>query len=331
MPGYGFGNRPFGNFPFGDADWCKIVLYDEMQDFVKEQDEEAGGAYLKFVEAMCPSFEFLRRHISRFRTLQSPRQIREDLLVFFAENFGIEIDQAEPLDFRRTRASLAARWNIIKGTVDAYTVLARVHGFEVTVVPLWWDGTEFSEAEPVVFNELSEHTITSPVGGTRYQVRLGHPPVRKSTVSVRVGPILATDDGLEGMTGTDVLSGTIDYGWGYIDMLLNGPHSEAPLATYNSRVGGCPTTAAKCKTHRLRLDVVPGADIAGQSDLTISEAFSRLYGKFEDTRPIHVEFAFDDLEASAILNLGHHFDILSSDEVPADTGVRWEIVLAPTG
>ena len=139
MARYGFGNRGFGTTPWGESDWCKIVLYDELPDEVRQQDIDAGGPYLMFVQSMCPSFTWLKRHLDRFKTLTNPRKIRPDLLLYLGENFGITVDLAEPLEYQRMRVGLAARWNIIKGTIESYVVLCQVHGFEVDVQSLWCD------------------------------------------------------------------------------------------------------------------------------------------------------------------------------------------------
>lgn len=332
MPNYGFGYRDFGNHPFGGVDWCQIVLWEEMPEQMRDQDEEVGYPYKNFIEAMCPSFEWLRKYIERFRTLTDARDIRHDLLEYFAQNFGIDIDLAEPEEYQRTRANLAARWNIIKGTVESYIVLCRVHGFEVDVIPLWWDGDDYYADAPHILNEEPTFTTTTVSGDTKYRIWLKCSPSEPSTIDGSIGVVSFTDNGsgvLSSVHG-DFISGTIDYGWGYIEILLDGSYSNTPQISYDSVVGGCVDTCRKCKTHRLKLQITPGA-IGGQDELTISEAFQRLYQKLgvstgDGVIPIHVELFQVDVAGEITISIGHRYDILEGDLHTVDTGLRWELV-----
>jgi len=329
MARYGFGNRAFGTTPFGESDWCKIVLYDELPGDVRQQDVDAGGPYLKFVEAMCPSFTWLKRHLDRFKYITNPREIREDLLLYLGENFGIEVDLAEPLGYQRMRAGLAARWNIIKGILESYVVLCRVHGFEVDVHPLWWDGIKYLTTPPVVGGESPTYQRTVSTD-TRYKIWLKCAPAEPSSVVITIAGNTITDDGdgklLVGLTEV----GTIDYGWGYADLTLTGVVAGAPKATYQSVVGGCVETCRKCKTHRIRLEITTGA-IGGQSELTIADAFKRMWRKIgldtgDGVVPIHVELEYIMAEDTAVASIGHRYDILADSDVSADSGFRAEVV-----
>lgn len=329
MGRYGFGEDPFGESPFGDVDYAKIVLWDELPPEIKDDDERNGGGYRAFVEAMAPNYQWLRNHIYRFRYMTDPRQIRHDLLNWFGQNFGIKVDLAEPEAYQRMRANLAARWNIIKGTVDSYTVLCRVHGFEVNVIPLWWTGSEYSETPPEIYGEASAATMTVDGGNATFTIRFNCYPIEPGTISLRFRTFIGstftvTDDGVGGWNG---YSGSIDYGWGYATIVFPVLTNAFLNANYESVVGGCSSACVKCKTHRLRLRVVPG-DIAGQDELTIEDAFKRLYEKLgvvsgDGVIPVFVELEQLGISGSTVLSIGYHYDTLEADVYTVDYGLKW--------
>jgi hypothetical protein len=331
VPDYGFGFRPFGEEPFGDPDWCRIVLWEELPPNMQEDDEAQGYPFRTFVYSMCPSFEWLRHHIDRFEDLTNPFKVRKDLLTYLAANFGIELDLAEPEDFQRIRVSLAARWNIIKGTVEAYEVLCRVHGFEVTVIPLWWNGTEYTESGPSIYNEAITYTAVVNGPNTDFTFRFAGAPIVPGTLVVFVPnapDVTLTETGGEVFTGYP--NSFIDYGWGYATVTLSGTSYGAPLASYDSVAGGNPEDLVKTKTHRLRLRIVPGT-IGGQSELTISEAFQRLYVKLGEATgngvvPVHVELEPFLVAGSTVVSFGNQYDTLGGDQFTPDEGLNWVIV-----
>ena len=151
----GFGMDPFGVTPFGDVDWAKVVLWDELPEEKRREDEEAGGWYKKFATAMMPSFNQLRFLIykSHEHTL-SPRKARKDLLRYIAAQFGIIPDLDEPEAYQRTKIEIAGRWRLIKGTNEAYKVLCAIHGFRVVVQELWWDGVKYTTDTPTISGEV---------------------------------------------------------------------------------------------------------------------------------------------------------------------------------
>ena len=333
MPVYGYGNDPFGTWPFGDVDYCRIVLWDELPDQVKEDDRAQGYPYWSFVSSLAPSFQWIRNNIRNMQSLTDPRWIRHDLLSYFASNFGIEIDLAEPEDYQRARASLAARWNIIKGTAESYVVLCRVHGFEVNVIPLWWDGLDYTASPPVIFNEAS--TVSSVVAGgdTTFTIRVRCYPVEPGELNITLddgGPaIVITDDGAGGWNAP-ATGGAIDYGWGYMTLVYPSPTAVFSSSAYQSVVGGCVNSCDKCKTHRIRLDLIAG-DIAGHDELTVADAFERLYRKIGVGRaggvlPVHVELEQIVFDGAAPWSIGYRYDIIGADAVTVDKGLRWEVV-----
>lgn len=156
----GFGNQPFGKFPFGNSDWGLVVLWDELPDSVKQEDLDNGGWYYKFVTALVPSFNEMISLIFGMRKYKvDPATVRMDLLRYIAEKFGVILDYAEPEAYQRTRVEIAGRWRLIKGTEASYKVLCAVHGFDVEVEEIWWTGTSYSGNRPVITNDLIGVTV----------------------------------------------------------------------------------------------------------------------------------------------------------------------------
>jgi len=151
----GFGHQPFGHHPFGHTDWAHIVLWDELEERVREEDFEAGGWFYKFISALMPMFNNLITLISRYQDwVVDPRTTRKDLLKRLANNFGVVLDLSEPEDYQRMAIEIAGRLRFIKGWRESYEILCRIHGFEVDVKELWWDGEKYTENPPRVTNEV---------------------------------------------------------------------------------------------------------------------------------------------------------------------------------
>lgn len=151
----GFGNEPFGTFPFGNSDWAYAVLWAELPENIRQQDLDAGGYYYKFVTALMPGFNELKRLIyGKRKHTADPITARNDLLRYLAEKFGVILDFEEPEDYQRTRIAIAGRWRLIKGSIESFEVLCAVHGFDVVVKELWWNGTIYSDDGPQIDNEI---------------------------------------------------------------------------------------------------------------------------------------------------------------------------------
>ena len=151
--GFGFGE--FGSGLFGETDWAYHVLYTELPQRIVTQDQSEGGLYEKFVRAIALPINRLRRLINGFEeSLKDPIKIREDLLEFYAASLGLDSDPELLIDYRRMRVAIWSRFRLIKGRDEAYIVLARIHGFDATVVPLWFNGTDYVITPPSISLEL---------------------------------------------------------------------------------------------------------------------------------------------------------------------------------
>lgn len=321
----GFGNNSFGQNPFGNVDWARIVLWDELPEYVKNEDLDAGGWYYKFVTALLPTFNQLRYLIYRsHQHVLDPRTARADLLGYIARNFGIVPDLAEPEDYQRTKIEIVGRWRLIKGTTEAYEVLCAIHGFYVNVYDLWWNGNSYVTSKPLVQGEVS-----GEMGGdSSLDIRLLCYPVTPGSVIITINDGIndktITDDGDGNLSGD--ASGTVDYSFGFIDGIIDSP---LPLedteieSTYDSIEGGCASLCGGCVTHYLRLDITPGS-ISGSDSFTLSDAWARLFEKINrDIKPIHVDLLSDVFEEEFLLNIGYRFDNIESDaDIVDESGFR---------
>jgi len=151
----GFGREACGHGPFGHAYWAKAVLWDQLPEKDKLEDIESGGWFYKFVTCLMPSFEQLKTLIDRtYDGKISPRTVRPDLIRFLAQRFGIDTDLAEADIYQRMNIEIAARWRLIKGKKESYEILCKIHGFDVTVSEIWWNGTGYTIVGPSVSGEI---------------------------------------------------------------------------------------------------------------------------------------------------------------------------------
>lgn len=167
---------------------------------------------------------------------------------------------------------------------------------------------------------MSFYWSFTTLGLTYFNGRLACWPIKPNSVRIVAGSNVLVDDGNGNFTGDGV--GTIDYDYGFFSLAFSSmpPSGTQIFAFYESVEGGCADDCNKCKTHRLKLDITPGA-ISGQSQLEISDAWVRLFEKINrDVKPIHVELYVENYEENYNLSIGHRFDIIPSDEEPLDTG-----------
>lgn len=152
---HGFGHGAFGERTFGEVDWARVVLWEELPEDKKQEDLDEGGKYYDFVTSLMPSFNELKTLIYKSHEhLIDPDTVRIDLLNYVARNFGITLDLAEPEAYQRTQVEIAGRWRLIKGTDTSYEILCAIHGFNVEVKEMWWNGSTYTETGPEVTNEV---------------------------------------------------------------------------------------------------------------------------------------------------------------------------------
>jgi phage tail-like protein len=153
LTSFGFGHQSFGHRPFGHDDWAYIVLYETLPEKYLEEDANNGYFYQKFIKAVSSSFNEMRALIQKYDDLVDPNKIRTDLIKHLADSFGIETDDYNPESYQRTAIRINTRFNVIKGTQKSFEVLAKIYGFNLDITEMWWDGSEYTDEDPWVYNE----------------------------------------------------------------------------------------------------------------------------------------------------------------------------------
>lgn len=117
-------------------------------------------------------------------------------------------------------------------------------------------------------------------------------------------------------------SGTIDYRTGQISLSWL-PETTGTLGyRYKPSEGGCPEKCGACKTHKVRITVVPGDEI-NRNQGELSDAFRRFNRKIADVTPIHVERVFLLEQEEWTVAVSALYDIVPADETQTDTdGLR---------
>lgn len=134
--GVGFGHGRFGSFPFGRADFGDEVVIRSFPDAYLEDAEDPEGVNRRLLNYLLT----IRDSVNRTKTAidQLPDQvdfdrIRDDLIVHLGRTIGVEIDDAEPAEYRRALVANAVLFYRIKGTVQSYKVRGKISGFDIDV------------------------------------------------------------------------------------------------------------------------------------------------------------------------------------------------------
>jgi len=158
-------------------------------------------------------------------------------------------------------------------------------------------------------------------------------PVVRGSLSVvhidlsDVERIVATDDGDGNLVVTEEwvsatngqAGGSIDYRTGLVSVSFSPPEPGRVGIRYLPAEGGCPDICGACKTHKVRLTIVPGDEInRNQTDL--SDAFRRLNAKIKDITPIHVERVSLLNEEEFTVSFSMLYDLTLADVIQTDTG-----------
>jgi len=161
-----------------------------------------------------------------------------------------------------------------------------------------------------------------------YEARLNCWPVEPNSVVITCDGKTLTDDGDGNLVGDG--DGTIDYSYGLITINFNAPYptpGSQIIAKYDPVEGGCYLLCNKCATHRIRLEITPGA-ISGDGEQAIEEHWKKLYKKLFYVKPKHVEFEPFRYEEEYDVSLGHRFDVIEGDVENLDTN-GFHVIIDP--
>lgn len=138
--GVGFGHGSFGKFPFGKADFGDEVVIRTFADELLEDEDDPTGVnrrLLNYLTLIKNSANRVKGAIDAIPDQIDFDKVRDDLIVYLGRSFGVEIDDAEPPDFRRSLVGGAILFYRIKGTLESYKIRGKISGFDVSVFQLF--------------------------------------------------------------------------------------------------------------------------------------------------------------------------------------------------
>ncbi len=171
MPG--FGNSPFGQFPFGEWAWSDTMLFRYVPELYRQADagDIGDGTLEAFLDAVRPSFDVLRRYIRAFGDLRDPLKVasqydgeaalrlgRQVELLGEVEQFGIDGVITPARAFTAPTARFRAEDRGKRLTVKGSSVAGNNTTFLIGAVV---------DAQTVILDPLA----TADPGPVRWQVR----------------------------------------------------------------------------------------------------------------------------------------------------------------
>lgn len=140
VDGVGFGHGSFGHFPFGRADYGNEVVIKTFAAELLDDPTDPTGVnqrLLHYLNLIKDSVNRVKTAIDEIPDQIDFDQVREDLIVYLGRTYGVEIDDAEPADFRRSLVGGAILFYRIKGTLESYKIRGKISGFDVDVFQLY--------------------------------------------------------------------------------------------------------------------------------------------------------------------------------------------------
>ena len=140
VKGVGFGHGLFGHFPFGKADFGDEVVIRTFSDELLADDTDPTGVnqrLLNYLSLIKDSVNRVKGAVDSIPDQIDFDKVRDDLVVYLGRTIGVEIDDVEPADFRRSLVGGAVLFYRIKGTNESYRIRGKISGFDVTVLQLY--------------------------------------------------------------------------------------------------------------------------------------------------------------------------------------------------
>jgi len=144
----GFGYDPFGEEPFGFADYSDGTLWDFMPEIYRIEDEKRDNIFRNFIISLRPIFDEILLKTEKFPELRDANKIWIEHLKLLANDYGVVIDDNDVEYFKRSSIRNAFKWFGIKGTRNAYDIIGKIYGFAVEVKELYWTPSGFTSDPP---------------------------------------------------------------------------------------------------------------------------------------------------------------------------------------
>ena len=158
----GFGFQPFGQFPFGHADWAEEVTYAAAPQFIRDDDVmcqfDPEMPFRKLSDSYKPQLQDLLDKWELFPALWDANRVPIEQLNQLGYNFDTFPSEQKDEALRRAEVLNAIQFFITKGLDQGYEIAAAFSGLLATITPLWSDscgaGGNYTEAGPTVFTPL---------------------------------------------------------------------------------------------------------------------------------------------------------------------------------
>ena len=155
----GFGFQPFGDFPFGHADWAEEVTYAIAPQ--AQKDDDVGGQFdppmplRSYFDSIKPQLQDLLDKWELFPSLWDANRVPIEQLAQLAYNFNITLNPQKDEALQRSEVLNAIQFFVSKGLDQGYEIAAAFSGLVATVTPLWADscgaGANLVEQGPTEF------------------------------------------------------------------------------------------------------------------------------------------------------------------------------------
>lgn len=228
--GFGFGYYKFGHFPFGHADFGEDSVIKSFPYIEDPTTGEINTALVTYLSIIKENFNKKKLEIDKISDQVDTNKIRSDILYYLGRTIGVELDNYEPEDFKKSLVNNAVLLYRIKGTDDSFRIRGKISGYDVDVVNIYRIDIDRH------IKTTTDFILTQGSGGSSQTVAgtLYTFPLLKSSVKFRVdGVIEAEDDGLgfisQLMSSSYTINGTINYETGDYSVTF----TPAPLSGVN--------------------------------------------------------------------------------------------------
>jgi len=155
----GFGFQPFGEFPFGHADWAEEVTFAVAPQHVRDDDAlcpfDPPVPFRKLADSYKPQLQDLLDNWDLFPSLWDANRVPIEQLAQLGYNFNISPSSLKSEALQRSEVLNAVQFFLNKGIDQGYEIAAAFSGLIVTITPLWADscdaGANLIEEGPTEF------------------------------------------------------------------------------------------------------------------------------------------------------------------------------------
>lgn len=154
----GFGFQPFGDYPFGSADWAEEVTWKFLPLHNRDDDYKApfdpAFPLRKYINAIKPTIQEIKDKYEQFPDLWDANRVPIELLDQLGYNFDTFPNQNKDERLRRSEVLNAIQFFLNKGLDKGYDIAAAFSGLLASVTPYWAETC--APASPITTNGPTE-------------------------------------------------------------------------------------------------------------------------------------------------------------------------------